>query len=319
MKLKHGLIITLILLPVTIVLRILQFLFAMDSAGYFVKDTALARFLGPSLYILLIVAALVLLLVMFKKPPTILTMPDILYSKPLGVLFLVLALAIAFYGGLRLGGAAGDSRFDFAAPFGILSAFFFAALGFYALGGRVKFGVFAVSGLFAPVFMSLYIITLFFESFKQIKISENKFDILSVCALALIFIMLSLVSVGAGGLTIRRLGYVLMIYCLFSSITAVSRGILAVFGVYEYAGGLDIAWSVVEFVMLIISLVLLRHIAFGTHFEPEPEGDSLQPDSCPGKVEPAYDGADADLKGAARVLKQPQNENGDVCDGAEQN
>lgn len=262
MKVKHGFIITLAASAVLIVLRILQLLFAIDSAGYFRDDTVLARVLSPSLYILLIVLALVLLPVLFKKPAEYIRFLDIYRGRVPAAMLIIIALMLAFYSGMRLGGALSDMRFDIAAPFGLLSAVFFIAAAFWAAGARHRYGLFAVSGLMAPVFMALYIITLFFDSFKQIKISENKLDILTVCALALVFITLSLLAVGAGSVTRRRFGYILMMYMLFASVSSISRIILWVFGAYSFGGVLQATWAWVELVVFVFSAYTLKRLAF---------------------------------------------------------
>lgn len=262
MKVKHGFIITLAASVLLIVLRILQLLFAIDSAGYFRDDTVLARVLSPSLYILLIVLALVLLPVLFKKPVEYIKFSDIYRGRVPAAMFIIIALMLAFYSGMRLGGALSDMHFDIAAPFGLLSVVFFIAAAFWAAGGKHRYGLFAISGLMAPVFMALYIITLFFDSFKQIKISENKLDILTVCALALVFITLSLLAVGAGSVTGRRFGYILMMYMLFASVSSISRIILWVFGAYSFEGVLQATWAWVELVMLVFSAYTLKRLAF---------------------------------------------------------
>lgn len=199
MKTKHILTGFAGLGALAVVLRLLQFFLITDSEGYFVNSGILSWSVYAVIGIGAIFAAVVNIITK-KEQADFNAAAD---TKSIGVLFIVSALLIMISNGIMLSGASFKIYLPInqaqipnilniaTALLGILGAIYFALLGISLCSDKPSRCP-SVMGIFGSLYFALLGINEFYMSFDRAGQSQTKLYMVSVCAIALFTVSLSL-------------------------------------------------------------------------------------------------------------------------------
>ena len=194
MKTKHSLIFTLAAAGICVVLRIMQYFFVIDANGYFRPESTAHTILIYILYAVMALVAVTALIIMLIGSRERMG-ADVFKNNASGLLMLAAAVLMTVDFGVCAGKMLQTSVPDISALFELLTAIYFAVLGYKILSGS-RIGRAAAIGLFAPVFVIVFAVTEFFGSFEKVHVSETKFNMLAICAMALFVVTVTLLFAG---------------------------------------------------------------------------------------------------------------------------
>ncbi len=219
MKTKHSLIFTIATAGICAVLRIMQYCFIIDQNGYFRPESTAHTMLIYILYAVMALAAVTALIIMFVGSRERVG-AEVFKNNSSGFLMLGAAVLMTVDFGICAGKMFQTSVPDIAALFELLTAIYFAVLGYKILSGS-RIGGAAVIGIFAPIFVIVFAVTEFFGSFEKVHVSETKFNMLAICAMALFVVTVTLLFAG-NAVSKKRLTAVCMLYTVIASPAAVA-------------------------------------------------------------------------------------------------
>ena len=140
---------------------------------------------------------------------------DVFKNNASGFFMLSAAVLMTVDFGVCAGKMLQTSVPDISALFELLTAIYFTVLGYKIMSGS-RIGKAAAIGLFAPVFVIVYAVTEFFGSFEKVHVSETKFNMLAICAMALFIVTVTLLFAG-NAVTKKRITAVCMLYTVLAS------------------------------------------------------------------------------------------------------
>lgn len=271
MKSKIALILGAFAVPVTAVLRVLQYMFIIDADGYFNTATALGKVLTWSLYGVYIVTALAALLLLVSRDRFSVRFTHLSNSVIYRTVCLLLGAVIIYDSGYRFGRFMReyDAKPDWIALFGVLTSIFFALIFFMKKRGVLS----SIFGLFPPVYICARGITEFFASFEKAHVSESKLELLSVCMLALFTVTLSVMQadVNVKG---KRAAALSLAVCAFAAPTSVARLIAVAMGKLNPANKvLEINWAVIQILFIVLAIIVLIRLQSNIYIERDEEDD----------------------------------------------
>ena len=205
MKNKIPLYITLVLLPVAVILRALQYFTIIDGEGFFEIATlgdAVIRAAVPVVFGL--VAAVAFVICLCDKN----TAQDV-GGKSVGIAYIALGLVLATESGVRA------SNLDYVSIFAILAAIYLCLDGIFILTNHSRGKKTALFSVIVPLYYCFCGIHLFLTLFSKANASYVRLDMLAVCAAAIMFITLS-VSAVSDNVKRGRIKAAAMISVLFS-------------------------------------------------------------------------------------------------------
>ncbi len=252
MKTKHLFCIALVSVPVFSILRVLQYIFAIDETGLFVTDSLFQKLLSVSIYILATVMAILALVNIFMNKKSMIDCKTVAKVPLTSVIFISLC-AIQLYGaGYLLGNYIAGESFDYICIFKLLSAIFFGLYGVYMLSSRVSHSALLATGFFAPIYAVMLGVRSFFSSFESAHNSYNKLEIITLCAMALMLICVSGALSGAR-IRLSRLCSVTMLYTAFASASALGE----LYVVFTVGKPQNEVLEIVEQILLIPAALLI--------------------------------------------------------------
>jgi len=238
-------------------LRVLQYIFVIGEDGFFVKNSLWQSLLSDSLYYLMAIFALLSLVLRLSKVNRYKTNGAIACTPLTAVLSLVNAVILAVYAVLLL------IRMDWMGAVVLAAAVYFVLLYFYACGRGVA--VMHYMALFALAYPCVRVIRMFFDNFKEIKVSENIIDMVAMCAMIIALIALTKLCMGFEE-SMTKLGWSLWLFAGFG----VLAGIGKLFGlIWTHAvDAVSVAAAVSDLAMWVLVLVVYHSC---TRFVPAPE------------------------------------------------
>lgn len=258
MKTKHSLIFTLAAAGICVVLRIMQYFFVIDANGYFRPESTAHTILIYILYAVMALVAVTALIIMLIGSRERMG-ADVFKNNASGLLMLAAAVLMTVDFGVCAGKMLQTSVPDISALFELLTAIYFAVLGYKILSGS-RIGRAAAIGLFAPVFVIVFAVTEFFGSFEKVHVSETKFNMLAICAMALFVVTVTLLFAG-NAVTKKRLTAVCMLYTVISSPASVAGLIALITG--EIAAESPVRFTLkalIEIIFIALAIIALTRI-----------------------------------------------------------
>lgn len=258
MKTKHSLIFTLAAAGICVVLRIMQYFFVIDANGYFRPESTAHTILIYILYGVMALAAVTALIIMFTGNRRRVG-ADVFKNSASGFFMLSAAVLMTVDFGVCAGKMLQTSVPDISALFELLTAIYFTVLGYKILSGS-RIGKAAAIGLFAPVFVIVYAVTEFFGSFEKVHVSETKFNMLAICAMALFIVTVTLLFAG-NAVTKKRLTAVCMLYTVLASPAAVAGLVALTAGEITAESPVRfILKALIEIVFIALAIIALTRI-----------------------------------------------------------
>ena len=278
MKTKHIFSVFAGLGAVCIVLRLLQFFLITDGEGYFVNEGVLSW----SVYALLGAGALFALIISFITCKEQADFEHAAGTKSIGFLLIAAAVLVMLSSGIMLAGASFELYLPITqaqipnilniatGALGILCALYFALLGI-RLSSESKTRLSGVLGIFAPLYFALLGINEFYMSFDRAGQSQTKLYMVSVCAIALLTMSMSLCCCKAEiyrGRVIATAG----ITAIAASITGIPALLAMTAGRIQFSA-LYFAQAVLHTVFAVIAYTVLIRLCY----EKEEEAEDPQP------------------------------------------
>ncbi|MBQ8605970.1 MAG: hypothetical protein IJ408_04475 [Clostridia bacterium] len=271
---------TIILTALAIVLRVLSQIFIINQNGVYCDAGIFEKLLRFSLPLLLGATAILSLVVYFKGKKKDMAEGVARGGRLYPLCILALGILVLVDSGIRLGewvktilpyvGAYPVKMWIKQAPpdivgiIGVFAGIYFGVL-FIQLITDGNSALSKLLGLFAPAYICARAIVLFFESFKYAAMSGIKLEMLSLCAAALLTVMIAGYRAGAA-VALRRVKAVCLLSAVFIGAYALPD---MVFNVIR--NGFDLQ-TVTSALVLELCSVLAIVITFGlSKKEPEPE------------------------------------------------
>lgn len=259
MKAKKLFIYTLVAAPLCMLLRALQYLYIIDTEGNYVVSSLTGTLLEYSVGTLFAVSAVIAFVCMFfgdKKDAK----PNHVASKKIGVLYVVIAALMLFESGIGIGGMLSSSELNVPAILGVLAAISYAAFGLCFIKESGFNTLTKLLGLFPPACFCLRGIFLFFDSFKLSNISENRIEMLSLCALALWAITLSGI-LGGASMKQSRLVSLSMLTAVFVTTPVIAQVIDFVLRPH-YIELSSVLWLVQKLAFAVVAIIVMLRVSF---------------------------------------------------------
>lgn len=258
MKTKHALLFTAVSVPVCIVLRILQYIFVIDENGFYQPQDGFDTFIIYMLYIFLAAAAVFALFFMIFGSSQR-SGRQVLNSNAAGFIFILIAIIMMADFGVNTASMLKMRLPDPVVILELLTAVFYAVLGYTVLSGsKPKNGIF-IFGFFAPVYVIAYTIKEFFGSFEKSHVSQVKFNMLTLCALAL-FVMTVVLLFCGQKVTKRRVTAISSLYAVTASSSSAADLFAAAAG--KIPGGIDAGFilnALIQTLFIVIAFIALIH------------------------------------------------------------
>lgn len=279
MKTKHffkGFAITGTLL---MLLRLLQYFFITGPDGYFTKNGILAW----SVYVVLGIGAITCIIMSFASQKEQADFNRTADTKSIGLLFIVCAVIIMIITGILVSQSSFRIYFPIdqtqipkllnmlSAIFGILCAVYFALVGI-KLRSDKPVNVPDILGIFAPLYFAFSGINEFYASFERAGKSETKLFMVTVCALALFTMSLSLCFCKAEvsrGRVIASAGMVV----LSASLTSIPTLIAMAFSLAEFTVTFLLN-ALLHSAFLVIAYTVLIRLSFADNSK---DSDEIEP------------------------------------------
>lgn len=258
MKAKHGLIISLAAFLTTAVLRVLQYIFIIDNSGLFSINSVFDKVLSVSLYGMIGVLALIAVLWLFIGDKTESYANGLLNNSGAGCVSITAAAVLLFDSGVRLGQMMANKTLDWVAILSLASALYFALLAFDAFAKRTS-RVTAVLGFFPPIYICVYGVKAFFDSFEKVHVSESKLEILTICALAMMLISFSCSKAGVN-ISKKRLGAFTMLYISICAPTSLAKLIAFAFGKVTQLYITEFVFALFEIAVAVLGVIILAKL-----------------------------------------------------------
>ncbi len=241
---------------VFLTIRVLQYIFVIDKDGFFIQQNILSNLL----YILFGVFALLSVFVYFSKKNQNESRAELLCAPSVACVSLAGALSLMVYAAVL--GYHNDWLF---LPV-LAAAVYFVLLYFYALGKKLAVTKFmAVGALSYPCCRA---IQMFFDTFKEIKASENVIDMVAICAMILMILALTKLCMGFG----EKSGKVAWSFLVMGAFGALS-GVGKLFGLIwqDTASLTSVVAAVSDLMMWCVALVVYHRMALCRVDEAESE------------------------------------------------
>ncbi len=285
MKTKYFLTTFTVLGALLTVARALQYFLITDSDGYFILTNTASQVLSWSVYALLAVGALTALVACFATPKKQADFDNITATKSVGIAFVISAVLIMISSGIALA----SSSFDFILPItqtqipnilnivsavlGIICAIFFAVVGITIVSGK-PMSVHQGLGIFPPLYFALIGIKEFYMSFGRANQSSTKLIMISICALALFSMALSLALCKAEvsrGRVIASAGLVVL--------ATATTGIPTILSMLVGKTAFNPSWfidAILHIVFMLIAYTVLIRMSFTTPVADETEIEPIE-------------------------------------------
>lgn len=272
MKAKNLLIYTLCALPLSVLLRILQYIYIIDTDGNYVTASFFESCLKASVAVILLLSAAVGIVYSVLSQKTGADMRHIC-SKRVGVIYIVVSALMLVESGIRLG--KWFSAFDgieWVGITGVLAAAYYAVQGTAFVKGQKGSTFTAFLGFFPPAYFCIKGVGLFFGSFKLANISENRLEMLAICALALMSVTFSAVRAGAE-VKQRRVAVTSMLCCVFA-VAPLGAQLLSFITSDGALSLTAVLWLVQKLLLAAAAFIVLARISF---MKEEPEASDPEP------------------------------------------
>jgi len=277
LKTKLALTATLVFVPVCALLRILQYILVVDKNGYYESPAALAAFLIYGLYGALALAAIFGIALIFWGSRKKINPKSVLGNKLCGVLLISAAALMVADFGISAGSMIKTMIIDIPALLGLIAALFFAALGYNCISGNENSAGIRFWGLFAPIYAVAIAISEFFGTFQKAHVSQTKFEMLSLCALALFLMTLSAFVAGLE-ISEKRLAAVSLLFAVMTAPASIADAIALASG--EITVGITPHFVIsvgLQIIFAVLAVAVLVYLAKKPHEyneEPQPFTDN---------------------------------------------
>lgn len=238
-------------------LRILQYVFVIGEDGFFIKTGLWQTLLSDSLYCLMAVFAVLSFVLRLSKCNRHKTDAQIVCTPVTAILSLLNAVALALYALFLL------LSKEWLGAVALAAAVYFVLLYFFALGRNVA--VMHYMAVFAVAYPCARVVKMFFDTFKEIKVSENIIDMVAMCSMIIALVALSKLCMGFEE-NMTKLGWSLWLFAGFGVLAGVGK----LFGLIwtENYDLIAILASVSDLVLWALVLVIYHSC---TRFVPAPE------------------------------------------------
>lgn len=259
MKAKKLFIYTLVAAPLCMLFRALQYLYIIDTQGNYVANSLTGTLLEYSVGTLFAVSAIIAFACMLigeKKDAK----SNRVSSKKIGVIYVVIAALMLFESGIGIGAMLSSSKLDIPAILGVFAAISYAVCGLCFIKESGFNTLTKLMGLFPPAYFCLRGIFLFFDSFKLSNVSENRLEMLAICALALWSITLSGV-LGGASMKESRLASLSMLTAVFVTTPVIAQVIDFVLRPH-YIELSSVLWLVQKLAFAVVAIIIILRVSF---------------------------------------------------------
>ncbi len=194
--------------------RVLQYIFAIGKDGFFIGTTLFQNILANALYVLFGIFVVLSLFVCFGKQNQNKGSGKFLCSSAVAWTSLINAFVLAVYAAVLCF----DS--NWLCLLLLAAASYFILLYFYAKGRELP--VMKYMALGALGYPCARAIQMFFDTFKEIKASENVIDMVAVCAMILMILALTKACMGFEEKT-GKLAWSLLVFGTFGALSGIGK------------------------------------------------------------------------------------------------
>lgn len=243
-------------------LRVLQYVFVIGKDGFFIKETLWQTLLSDVLYILMAAFAVLSFAIRIIKTNRYKTDAVIVCTSQTAILSLINAVILAAYAIVLL------INKDWLGAVVLTASLYFVLLYFYSEGKNVP--IMHYMAVFALAYPCMRVINMFFDTFKEIKLSENIIDMVAMCAMIIAMLALTKLCMGFQE-KMSKFAWSISLYGGFGVLSGVGK----LFGLF-WAHTLDIVsvMAAVSDLALWILMLMIYHSC--TTFEPIEEDEPVQ-------------------------------------------
>lgn len=243
-------------------LRVLQYVFVIGKDGFFIKETLWQNLLSNALYILMAAFAVLSFALRIIKTNRYNTDAVIVCTTQTAMVSLINAVIMAVYAIVLL------INKEWLGAVVLPAALYFLLLYFYADGKNVP--IMHYMAVFALAYPCIRVINMFFNTFKEIKLSENIIDMVSMCAMIIAILALTKLCMGFQE-KMSKFAWSILLYGGFGVLSGIGK----LFGLF-WTNSLD-AVSVMAAVsdLALWGLMLVIYHSCTT-FEPITEDETVQ-------------------------------------------
>ena len=195
-------------------IRILQYIFVIGDDGFFVKTNLWQGLLSDALYVLMAIFALLAFVLRLSRSNRYKTTGDIVCTPLIRTLSLIYAVVLAIFAVILL------IHMDWLGAVALAAAVYFLLLFFYTLGKGMA--VMHYMAVFALAYPCVRVIKMFFDTFKEIKVSENIIDMVTMCAMIIATVALTKLCMGFEE-KMSKLGWSLWLFGGFGVLAGVGK------------------------------------------------------------------------------------------------
>ncbi len=214
MKLKHGRIFLWSTVALFVLVRLLQYIFVIDADGFFVRETLGQQILSDLLYWLMGAAVLYGFALRINRQNRDVSLPTPFYTKGTMGWSIVVAVMLTAY-------AIGELMVkNWIGIFALLAAVYFVLLAIRCTGKDVK--IMSFTAIFALAYPCAAAIRMFFDTFREIKASENIVDMVARCAMILMMVVLTKLFMNFEE-KIGRVAWGFWLYAVFGCLSGICK------------------------------------------------------------------------------------------------
>lgn len=237
--------------------RVLQYIFVIDQDGFFIQQNILSNLL----YILFGVFALLSLFVGFSKKNQKESCAELLCSRSVAWVSLIAGLSLMVYAAVLA------FHNDWLYLPALAAMVYFILLHFYASGKDMPVMKFMVVG--ALGYPCCRAIQMFFDTFKEIKASENVIDMVAICAMILMVLSLTKLCMGFEEKT-GKVAWSFLVMGAFGALSGIGKLLGLIWGALDMV---SIVAAVSDLMMWCLALVVYHRLALFRTSEIQDEVD----------------------------------------------